>query len=116
MEFVSMEHARQGGQQEAVIVHLHSAELPEEFWQLNERLYEFVERSGAGEFDGNEIGEGEATLFAYGPDAGILFSVMEPLLRSYGVCQNARVVIRKGGPGSPQTELQLKPEDLISDL
>jgi hypothetical protein len=104
---VLMQRARQIGQQEAVIVHLSFVQLPEEFWQLNDRLYELLEQNGAGEFDGNEIGGGEATLFAYGPDARRLFSVMEPLLRSYPVCQNARVVIRKGGPGSPQTEVQL---------
>ena len=102
-----MQPSRQTHQQEAVIVRVRSASLPEEFWQLNERLYDFVEQSGAGEFDGNEIGQDEAVLFAYGPNADRLFRVMEPLLRSYPLCQNARVILRKGGPGSPQTELQL---------
>lgn len=93
--------------QQAVLVHLDATELPDEFWQLNERLYDELERSGIGEFDGNEIGDGEATLFAYGSDADRLFKVMEPILRSYSLCQNARVELRKGEPGSPQTELQL---------
>lgn len=102
-----MQQAQASDHQEAVIVYLKFAELPEEFWQLNERLYEFVESSGTGEFDGNEIGEGEAVLFAYGPDSIRLFGVMEPLLQSYPLCQNARVILRKGGPGSQQTEVRL---------
>jgi len=103
----SLKQNRQGGCEEAVIIHLDVTGLPDEFWQLNERLYGELERSGAGEFDGNEIGQGEATLFAYGPDAVRLFDVMKPILTSYGVCRNARVVLRKGGPGSPQTESRL---------
>ena len=81
-------------------------DLPDEFWQLNERLYEVIEHSGTGEFDGNEIGDGSATLYAYGPDADQLFRAMEPTLKSYSVCRDARVVIRHGGPGSPQTEVK----------
>ena len=107
MGFLSTRQAEQSGHQEAVLVHIDAVDLPEEFWQLNERLFEQIERSGAGEFDGNEIGEGAATLFAYGPDADRLFSVMEPILAEYALCRNARVVIRKGGPGSPQAELKL---------
>lgn len=93
--------------QQAVMVHLDATELPDEFWRLNEQLYEELERSGVGEFDGNEIGGGEATLFAYGSDANHVFAVMKPILTQYAVCRNARVVIRKGGPGSPQSEMQL---------
>ena len=94
--------------QQAVLIHIDATDLPDEFWQLQERLYEVVERSGAGEFDGNEIGEGTATLFAYGPDASRLWRVMEPILRKYPMCDGARVVLRSGGPGSPENELQLR--------
>ncbi|MFF9491580.1 hypothetical protein [Streptomyces flaveolus] len=41
-----------------------------------------VEAAGVGEIDGNEFGGGEALLYAYGADAGALFRVMEPTLRS----------------------------------
>lgn len=107
MGLFSKRQAKQTGQQEAVLIHIDATDLPDEFWKLNERLYEEVERSGAGEFDGNEVGQGSATLYAYGPDAERLFRAMEPTLRSYPVCQDARVVIRHGGPGSPQTEVKL---------
>ncbi len=91
---------------EAVLISIDGA-ISDDFWELNERLYQEIARSGAGEFDGNEVGQDSATLFAYGPNADQLFQAIEPVLRSYPVCRNARVVIRHGGPGSPQTELKL---------
>jgi hypothetical protein len=107
MGLLSSRNAKPSGHQEAVLVHIDTTNLPGAFWELNERLYEEIESSGTGEFDGNEVGEDGATLFAYGPDADRLFRTMEPTLRSYPVCRNARIVIRHGGPGSPQTELNL---------
>ncbi len=51
--------------------------------ELSEILGEAIEKQEAGEFDGDEIGEGEATLFMYGPDADKLFeAIKEPLLAS----------------------------------
>jgi len=93
--------------EECVQVFLDVDPLPDEFWELQDRLHDKLDKSEVGEFDGNEIGVGSATLFAYGPDAGRLFQVMAPILREYSVCGNARVVIRKGGPGSAETEFQL---------
>ncbi len=107
MGFLSGRQTKQSGHQEAVLVHINAVELQDDFWQLNERLYREIDRSGTGEFDGNEIGEESASLFAYGPDADRLFRAMEPILKSYPLCRHARVVIRHGGPGSPQTELKL---------
>jgi len=66
-----------------------------------------MDNTNVGEFDGNEIGEGTATLFFYGPDANRLARLVEPILKEYPMCRNARVVLRKGGPGSPQAEFQL---------
>lgn len=64
-------------------------------------------REGLGIFDGNGVGPGEATLFMYGPDAERLFAGIEKTLRAYPLCQNARVVIRKGGPGAEEREIRL---------
>jgi hypothetical protein len=93
--------------EECVMVFLDVDPVPDEFWKLQERLYDELDKSDAGEFDGNEVGIGSATLFAYGPDAGRLFKLMEPILKEYPFCRDARVVLRKGGPGSPQTEVRL---------
>ncbi|MFE6361655.1 hypothetical protein ACFVP3_16900 [Streptomyces sp. NPDC057806] len=48
-----------------------------------------------GEVDGNEFGEGEAVVYAYGPDADALFKVMEPTLRGLPF-RPAHIVLRRG--------------------
>jgi hypothetical protein len=99
--------------EECVLVYLDGASLSDEIYQnydlstLEEQLIEAITGNGVGEFDGNEVGPEATTLYAYGSDADALFSAMEPVLRSYPLCQKARVVIRKGPPGSPQAEIQL---------
>lgn len=92
---------------EAVLIHFELSGAPDEFWELNERLFEELDNCDAGEFDGNEIGQGEATLFAYGPDAYRLFKAMEPILRRYSICRDARVVLRRGDKGVPDSEFRL---------
>ncbi len=93
--------------EECVLVFLNADPLPEEFWTLQDKLYEVMDHSNVGEFDGNEIGEGTATLFFYGADANKLVQIVEPVLKQYPMCRDARVVLRKGKPGSPQTEFKL---------
>ena len=99
--------------EECVLICLDGANLPDEVYEkydlstLEDQLIEVIGRSKAGEFDGNEMGEGVTKLFAYGPSADRLYNIIEPVLRAYPLCQGAKVLIRKGGPGSPQTEVQL---------
>lgn len=100
-------------EQQAVLIHLDGTNLPAEVYEqydlmtLEMRLMELLEGQDLGEFDGNEIGPGEATLFFYGPDADALFSAVEPVLTAYPLCRNARVVLRRGGLGSPESEFRL---------
>ncbi|WP_037678411.1 hypothetical protein [Streptomyces griseus] len=54
-----------------------------------------VEDARVGEVDGNELGGGEAVLYAYGADAEALFKVMEPMLRGLPL-RPAHVVLRQG--------------------
>ena len=61
----------------------------------------------AGESDGHEIGGGEGTIFLYGADAEKIFARVESVLKSNPLCKNARVTVRKGGPGSPERTVQL---------
>jgi hypothetical protein len=103
--------------EQAVIVHLDGTSLPAEVYEkcdlatIEDRLIEVIEREGLGEFDGNEVGvgecAGEASLFMYGPDAEQLFAGIEQTLRSYPLCQGARVVVRRGGPGAQEREVRL---------
>lgn len=43
----------------------------------------------------------------YGPDSEKLFKAVEPVLRAYPLCKGARVVIRRGGPGAPERQVEL---------
>lgn len=98
---------------QAVLVHLDGAGLPDEVYAecdlatIEDQLCAALEREPVGELDGNEMTPTGATLFLYGPDAERLFAVVEPVLRAYPLCRNARVIVRRGGPGAEQRELGL---------
>jgi hypothetical protein len=100
-------------EQQAVLVHLDGTGLPASIYEqhdlatLEERLQEAIEHAAVGEYDGNDFAETEVTLYAYGADAEKLFAAMEPILREYPLCRNARVVVRPGGPDTPGRELRL---------
>ena len=97
----------------AVLIHLDGRSLPNEVYQkydlatLEDQLEAAVKSRGLGEFDGNEFGPERTTLFFYGRDAEALFAAMEEILKSHPLCQNARIAIRQGGPGSPEREVIL---------
>ena len=99
--------------EEAVFIYLDGVSLSDDVYRrydlasLEDKLIEAVERKDLGEFDGNEIGGGTAKLFLYGPDAEKLFAAIEPVLRTYPLSLNARVVIRRGGPGAEDREVRL---------
>jgi hypothetical protein len=99
---------------QAVLVHLDGVGLPDAVYEeydlatIEDQLSSAVTRDGTGDFDGNEVGQGGATLFMYGPDAERLFRTVEPVLRAYPLCRGARAVIRAGGPGGRERELKLE--------
>ena len=101
--------------QQAVLVYLDGTGLPDQVYEecdtstIEDQLIEVLGRDNLGEFDGNEVGPTETTLFLYGPDAERLFVGVEQTLRDYPLCQGARVIIRRGGPGAPQREFRLQP-------
>lgn len=99
--------------EQAVLIHLDGVGLSQEIYEnndlatLEDQLIEALKKNDVGEVDGNEIGEGEAIIFTYGPDAEKIFSEIEAVLRSYPLCQNSRIVIRFGAPGAPQREVRI---------
>lgn len=101
------------GTEQAVLIYLNANDLPQEIYDqydlatIEDRLRKLIQADNLGEYDGNEFGPAEVTLFMYGPDAEQLFSGIESKLRDYPLCQKARVVIRYGGPGASQRELVL---------
>jgi hypothetical protein len=98
---------------QCVLIHLDAVGLPDTVYEecdlstLEDQLIAAMAANRAGELDGNEAGNEVTTIYTYGADAENLYRAMEPVLIGYPLCQNARVVIRKGGPGSPQREVQL---------
>jgi hypothetical protein len=100
--------------QEAVLIHFDFGPKPngdhfgfDDMVDLEDKLIAIMERSHVGELDGNEVGKTDGTIFTYGPDANRLFSAIEPTLRSHPLCNGARVILRQGGPDSPNNEIRL---------
>lgn len=75
----------------------------EAIFALEEALIQAINEAGAGEYDGNDFGGGEAVLYAYGPDADRLFDAMEPHLRAFGASP-AWCVLRYGEASDPNAE------------
>jgi len=72
----------------AVIVHLRldddgfgSAEKRASINELQDALADAIDEAEAGEFDGDEFGQGECVLFMYGPDADVLFDTIKAILK-----------------------------------
>jgi hypothetical protein len=64
---------------------------------LEAALTEAIDTAGAGEFDGNEVGEGQAILYMYGPDADALYQAILPVLKDSRLLSTG-VAIRRYGP------------------
>lgn len=74
---------------------------------LEEELEAAIAECDAGEFDGNDFGQGDFTYYMYGPDAERLFAAVEPILRRDRRTRAGQAVIRFGPPGSAQREVKL---------
>lgn len=68
-----------------------------------------------GEVDGHDIGLAvgqatqvhEATIFIYGADANVMFSAIEPILKSHVQLAGATVTLRFGPPGATERLLEV---------
>ncbi len=63
---------------------------------LSDQLAEAIEVQDVGEFDGDEFGKWQCTLYMYGPDADALFEVIQPILRDSSCACGGFVVKRYG--------------------
>ena len=64
--------------------------------ELEDSLIEAVELAEAGEFDGNDFGQGECTFFIYGRDANEIFMVIEVVLKEFAVAKGGYAIKRYG--------------------
>ena len=99
-------------QEQAVIVHsalpaVDNRELFRQLDALEDQLQFAISSAGVGEFDGNEIGQGELTLYMYGPDAEKLFTAVASVLRGAKLTRSGVASIRLGPPGSAAREIRL---------
>jgi len=92
----------------AVILHLRlsngefgSDEEHDAIHHMTGRLEQAILANDAGEFDGDEFGGNECVLYMYGPDAGRLFSAIQPVLRNWPALVGGYAIKRFGPPGAP---------------
>lgn len=69
---------------------------------LGDRLEKSIEAKKAGEFDGDEFGEGFCTLYMYGPDADALFNAVESDLRAVPLLVGSYAIKRYGTAGDAE--------------
>jgi hypothetical protein len=75
--------------------------------ELSDVLEEAIEKSEAGEFDGDEFGGGECTLYMYGPDADKLFEAIRKPLMSSPLAKGGYVLKRYGPPADGVKEVRI---------
>ena len=64
-----------------------------------------VTNAGVGEYDGNELGAGECTLFFCGTNLEALQAVLHPLLKRSPLCRGAQFVrMVEDADGKPQMQ------------
>jgi hypothetical protein len=81
-----------------------------QFPQLNaleDKLITAIKSADVGEFDGNNIGEGELRLYMYGADAEKLFAVIAPILREDTLTRWGTATIRLGPPGAKSRSVSI---------
>jgi hypothetical protein len=101
-------------EEQAVLAHLKlsddefgSEDERETVFDLEDQLIEAIQKAGAGEFDGNEFGEGYCRLFMYGRDANALFDAVIDTLRASAPHPGSYVVKRYGPPGATEERVDL---------
>lgn len=117
---ISCRHAPPGGGKEghvtehAVLVHIRlsnagfgTKEEVDGIHALSDRLEAKILEAGAGEFDGDEFGQGECTLYMYGPNADVLFAAVERELRASPFSRGGWV-IKRYGPAQDSTAKEVR--------
>jgi hypothetical protein len=85
-----------------------TAEEVKSIHALSDTLEAAIANNNAGEFDGDEFGGGECTLYMYGVDADSLFeAIKEPLLAS-PLSKGGHVIKRYGPPNDSVKEVRIE--------
>jgi len=74
---------------------------------LENQLSDAIKNAAAGDFDGDEYGEGACTIYMYGPSADRLLSLTLPVLKKFRAPAGSYVIKRYGKPGAKQERISL---------
>ena len=91
----------------AVLIHISLQDGHADLDEVEDRLADAVEAAGTGELDGDLIGEDDAVLYLYGPDADRLWDSIEPIVRSAGFGPGSHGIKRYGEPGATEERIEL---------
>jgi hypothetical protein len=83
------------------------AEERQRILALEDQLSAAIKESGAGEFDGDEFGEGVCKSYMYGPSAERLSSLARPILKKFRPPAGSYLIKRYGKPGSKQDRVAI---------
>ena len=93
----------------AVIVHLKlsdgkfgTSDEQETIGELQDEIADAIDEANAGEFDGDEFGQGECVLFMYGSDADVLFAAVKPVLEASPCAKSGYAIKRYGEASDPK--------------
>jgi|JRYL01.1.fsa_nt_gb hypothetical protein len=71
--------------------------------ELGDELAELLDEQGLGEYDGDEYGGGECTMFFCGDDSQALMAALRPILRRHPLCRRGYFVrLVEGADGHPE--------------
>lgn len=66
-------------------------------YEAEDQLAQAILPNDLGEVDGNEVGNGSATIYLYGPNCESIWKAIEPVAHQLSP-RPARALIRPGGP------------------
>ncbi len=79
----------------------------EDIFSLEDDMSRAIDAAHAGEFDGNEFGEGFCTLYMYGQSAARLWEAVAPVLKKFPVPAASYAIKRFGEVGAPEERVEL---------
>lgn len=77
-------------------------------FDLEDILREVVEKTGIGNFDGNEFCEDTVTFFIYGPDADKIVEELHPIIARMPYLPGSYIIKRYGDYDALEEQINLK--------
>ena len=74
---------------------------------LEQQLAAAITKARAGDFDGDEFGNGFCTIYMYSPSAARLFTVVQPVLKTFRAPTGSYLIKRYGKPGAKQERVEI---------